>query len=90
MLRHASGHVNVTTKEEDVIEKQRKVRWWATIALAIGLSGPALADQKDTLIVALDTLGAQTMDPILAGRAPHAHYQAPVYDALIGFNYEKG
>ena len=90
MLRHASGHGNVTTKEEDVIEKQRKVRWWATIALAIGLSGPALADQKDTLIVALDTLGAQTMDPILEGRAPHAHYQAPVYDALIGFNYEKG
>ena len=47
-------------------------------------------EQKGTLVVALETLGGQTMDPILEGRAPHAHYQAPVYDALIGFNYEKG
>ncbi len=48
------------------------------------------ADQQGTLVVALDTLGGQTMDPILEDRAPHAHYQAPIYDALIGFNYEKG
>lgn len=50
----------------------------------------AAADQKDTLVIALDTLGAQTMDPILEGRAPHAHYQAPVYDALLGFDLAKG
>ena len=37
-----------------------------------------------------DTLGAQTMDPILEGRAPHAHYQAPVFDSLAGFDYDKG
>ena len=48
------------------------------------------ADQEGTLVVALETLGGQTMDPILEGRAPHAHYQAPIYDALIGFNYEEG
>lgn len=48
------------------------------------------ADQEGTLVIALDTLGGQTMDPILEGRAPHAHYQAPVFDALVGFNFEKG
>jgi len=47
-------------------------------------------EQKGTLIVALDTLGAQTMDPILEGRAPQAHYQAPVFDSLVGFDYAKG
>lgn len=47
-------------------------------------------EQKGTLTIALDTLGAQTMDPILEGRAPHAHYQAPVFDALLGFDYDKG
>lgn len=50
----------------------------------------ANADQKGTLVVALDTLGGQTMDPILEGRAPHAHYQAPIFDALVGYDYEKG
>lgn len=47
-------------------------------------------DQKGTLVIALDTLGAQSMDPILETRAPHAHYQAPVFDALVGFDLEKG
>ena len=61
----------------------------ASAILLFAISSQAL-EQKGTLIVALDTLGGQTMDPILEGRAPHAHYQAPVYDALIGFNYEKG
>ncbi|NKB55419.1 MAG: hypothetical protein GKS00_03690 [Alphaproteobacteria bacterium] len=51
---------------------------------------PSAADQEGTLVIALDTLGGQTMDPILEGRAPHAHYQAPVFDALVGFNFEKG
>ena len=60
------------------------------VALALGMSSTAFADQKGTLVVALDTLGGQTMDPILEGRAPHAHYQAPVFDALVGYNYEQG
>jgi peptide/nickel transport system substrate-binding protein len=47
-------------------------------------------EQKGTLTIALDTLGAQTMDPIQETRAPHAHYQAPVFDTLLGFDYDKG
>ncbi len=59
--------------------------------LAVLAWGPLSAqDQKGTLVIALDTLGGQTMDPILEGRAPHAHYQAPVFDALVGFDFEKG
>ncbi len=38
-----------------------------------GPQAPAATDQKGTLVVALDTLGARTMDPILETRAPHAH-----------------
>ena len=48
------------------------------------------AADKDTLVIALDTLGAQVMDPILDTRAPHAHYHAPVWDSLVGFDLEKG
>jgi peptide/nickel transport system substrate-binding protein len=66
------------------------VMLWSFI-LVVGTIGWAVAqEQKGTLVVALDTLGAQTMDPILETRAPHAHYQAPVFDALIGFDYAKG
>jgi peptide/nickel transport system substrate-binding protein len=48
------------------------------------------AADKDTLVIALDTLGAQVMDPIFDTRAPHAHYQAPIWDSLVGFDLEKG
>lgn len=45
------------------------------MVLVMGVAyAPAATDQKGTLVVALDSLGAQTMDPILEGRAPHAHY----------------
>lgn len=66
--------------------------WLVSFLLAALFWTPmAVAEaQKGTLIIALDTLGGQTMDPILEGRAPHAHYQAPVFDALVGFNFEKG
>ncbi len=50
----------------------------------------ATAADTDTLVIALDTLGAQVMDPILDTRAPHAHYQAPIWDSLVGFDLEKG
>jgi peptide/nickel transport system substrate-binding protein len=50
----------------------------------------ATAADKDTLVIALDTLGAQVMDPIFDTRAPHAHYQAPIWDSLVGFDLEKG
>ena len=48
----------------------------------------AQAEPTGTLTVALENLGAQTTDPILQTRAGHAQYQAPIYDALLGFNYE--
>ena len=63
---------------------------------AAGLLGLAVApiavpaQDKDTLVIAIDTLGAQVMDPILDTRAPHAHYHAPVWDSLVGFDLEKG
>jgi peptide/nickel transport system substrate-binding protein len=61
----------------------------AAIALA-ALPVAASAADKDTLIIALDTLGAQVMDPILDTRAPHAHYHAPLWDSLVGFDLDKG
>ena len=48
------------------------------------------AQDKDTLVIALDTLGAMVMDPIADTRAPHAHYHAPMWDSLVGFDFEKG
>lgn len=64
---------------------------WSCFLVVLSLLGAATGqEQKGTLTIALDTLGAQTMDPILEGRAPHAHYQAPVFDALLGFDYDKG
>ena len=61
------------------------------VLLLLGVAhAPAATDQKGTLVIALDTLGAQTMDPILETRAPHAHYQAPVFDSIIWFDPVKG
>src|SRR5262245_17406561 len=48
------------------------------------------AADKDTLVIALDTLGAQVLDPIMDTRAPHAHYHAPVWDSLVGFDLDNG
>ena len=47
-------------------------------------------DQKGTLVFAVESLGAQTLDPILEGRPGNAVYQAVMYDSLVGFNMEKG
>jgi peptide/nickel transport system substrate-binding protein len=71
------------------------MRAHAALALAIclsisGAAHVATAQDKDTLVIALDTLGAQVMDPIADTRAPHAHYQAPIWDSLVGFDLEKG
>lgn len=62
------------------------------LPLLLALAGTAGAAEKQqgTLIIALDTLGAQSMDPIQEGRSAHAHYQAPIYDGILGFNAEKG
>ncbi len=61
------------------------------VALAIAATAPLGAqDQKGTLVFAVESLGAQTLDPILEGRPGNAVYQAVMYDSLVGFNLEKG
>ena len=62
----------------------------ALFLLIAGAVTTASAADKDTLVIALDTLGAQVMDPIADTRAPHAHYHAPVWDSLVGFDLDKG
>lgn len=67
-----------------------KVAAWAA-ALIVGALSPAQAqDQKGTLVFAVESLGAQTLDPILEGRPGNAVYQAIMYDALVGFDLAKG
>src|SRR5262245_26309366 len=68
---------------------RRLIGFAAALTLA-ALPVVAPAADKDTLIIALDTLGAQVMDPILDTRAPHAHYHAPLSGSLVGFDLEKG
>src|SRR6185436_19806049 len=60
------------------------------LVFALSLAGLAFAQDKDTLVIAIDTFGAQVMDPILETRAPHAHYHAPIWDSLVGFDFDKG
>src|SRR5262244_3565008 len=47
-------------------------------------------DQKGTLVFAVESLGAQTLDPILEGRPGNAVYKAAMYDSLVGFDVKKG
>jgi peptide/nickel transport system substrate-binding protein len=61
------------------------------IVLAALAGSPTVAQaQKGTLVFAVDSLAAQTLDPILEGRPGNAVYQAAMYDSLVGFNVEKG
>jgi len=63
---------------------------FALFVLIAGAVATASAADKDTLVIALDTLGAQVMDPIADTRAPHAHYHAPIWDSLVGFDLDRG
>ena len=57
----------------------------------VSLSAPGLTQEpKGTLIFAVESLAAQTLDPILEGRPGNAVYQAPMYDSLVGFDLDKG
>src|SRR5437899_11812790 len=61
------------------------------VLLAVSVGAPSAAQEpKGTLIFAVESLGAQTLDPILEGRPGNAVYQAVMYDSLIGFDLEKG
>src|SRR5262249_22182482 len=76
--------------------KENTMRFWSPLALALssllaaGELSAAHAAGKDTLVIALDTLRAQVMDTIMDTRAPHAHYQAPIWASLVGFDLENG
>ena len=74
----------VVTEEKEVIKEVLVVATPVPPVEAVVRQG----DPAGTLTVSLQNLGAQVTDPILQGRAGHAQYQAPIYDALLGFNYE--
>lgn len=59
----------------------------ATLSTAVPL---AAQEPKGTLVFAVETLAAQTLDPILEQRPGNAVYQAVMYDSLVGFDVEKG
>lgn len=63
---------------------------WAVAAIVSVLSPAHAQDQKGTLVFAVESLGAQTLDPILEGRPGNAVYQAIMYDSLVGFDIAKG
>src|SRR4030081_1516103 len=72
---------------------QRRVYkiWAVAAAFAVLLWQPAAAQtQKGTLVFAVESLSAQTLDPILEGRPGNAIYQAAMYDSLVGFDLQKG
>ena len=50
----------------------------------------AAQTQKGTLVFAVESLSAQTLDPILEGRPGNAIYQAAMYDSLVGFDLAEG
>jgi peptide/nickel transport system substrate-binding protein len=62
----------------------------ASVLVAAGATQAAAQNQTGTLIFAVETLGGQTMDPILEGRPGNAVYQSPMYDSLVGFDFAKG
>ena len=72
--------------------RRQVLRILALAAAVIALTGNPVAaqNQKGTLVFAVESLAAQTMDPILEGRPGNAVYQAAMYDSLVGFDVEKG
>ena len=49
----------------------------------------AAQTQKGTLVFAVESLSAQTLDPILEARPGNAIYQAAMYDSLVGFDWTR-
>ena len=61
------------------------------VLFAVSLCAPIAAqEQKGTLVFAVESLAAQTLDPILEARPGNATYQAAMYDSLVGFDIAKG
>ena len=80
--------------KEVIVEKEvvrEIVKEVVVVATPVPVAPAAVRRQggpSGTLTVSLENLGAEVTDPILQSRAGHAQYQAPIYDALLGFNYE--
>src|SRR5258707_11802951 len=71
----------------------RQIARVATLAVVLVVAAVAplrAQDQKGALVFAVESLGAQTLDPILEGRPGNAVYQAVMYDSLVGFDLKKG
>jgi peptide/nickel transport system substrate-binding protein len=65
--------------------------WALASSLVVAAWTPLVAQtQKGTLVFAVETLSGQTMDPILEGRPGNAVYQSPMYDSLVGYDFDKG
>jgi peptide/nickel transport system substrate-binding protein len=62
----------------------------AAVPVVAAMAPLSAQDQKGTLVFAVESLGAQTLDPILEGRPGNAVYQAVMYDSLVGFDLQKG
>lgn len=62
----------------------------ASSLVVLGCMPAAAQNQTGTLIFAVESLGGQTLDPILEGRPGNATYQAVMYDSLAGFDFAKG
>lgn len=62
----------------------------AVVSIFVATVAAHAQEQKGTLVFAVESLGAQTLDPILEGRPGNAVYQAVMYDSLVGFDFKKG
>jgi peptide/nickel transport system substrate-binding protein len=74
------------------MKHRRSLAGWAIAGSILSAQCPPLAaqTQKGALVFAVESLSAQTLDPILEARPGNAIYQAPMYDSLIGFDLDKG
>src|SRR4051812_17615664 len=73
-----------------MLRQMPKVVTLVVTLIAAAMAPTRAQEQKGTLVFAVESLGAQTLDPILEGRPGNAVYQAAMYDSLVGFNLEKG
>src|SRR5215470_872405 len=73
-----------------MIRQLAKAMTLAVASLVVATAPVSAQDQKGTLVFAVESLGAQTLDPILEGRPGNAVYQAVMYDSLVGFDLKKG
>src|SRR5687768_1945698 len=77
-------------REELMIRQLAGALALAVASIVVAVAPTHAQDQKGTLVFAVESLGAQTLDPILEGRPGNAVYQAIMYDALVGFDLKKG